>query len=81
MNRKPFKRFADPHRAVATLTGFTGEIRWQADKPDGQPRRRLDVSRAYEKFGFRAHMPLELGLQRTVEWYKQNANRSAANVV
>jgi GDP-L-fucose synthase len=55
---------------IARLTNFQGEIRWQSDKPDGQPRRRLDVSRAFEKFGFRAQMLLEEGLRRTVEWYE-----------
>jgi GDP-L-fucose synthase len=58
---------------IARLTRFEGEIRWQHDKPDGQPRRRLDVSRALEKFGFRAQMPLEEGLRRTVEWYETNS--------
>jgi len=62
---------------IARLTSFEGEIRWQSDKPDGQPRRRLDVSRAFEKFGFRAQTPLEDGLKRTVEWYE--ANRAADN--
>ncbi len=57
-------------RLIAKLTRFEGEIKWQHDKPDGQPRRRLDVSRAFEKFDFRAQMPLEEGLRRTVEWYE-----------
>ncbi len=57
-------------RLIAELTRFEGEIKWQHDKPDGQPRRRLDVSRAIEKFNFRAQMPLEEGLRRTVEWYE-----------
>jgi GDP-L-fucose synthase len=57
---------------IARLTRFEGEIHWQPDKPDGQPRRRLDVSRAFEKFGFRAHMQLEEGLRRTIEWYEAN---------
>lgn len=55
---------------IAQLTRFEGEIRWQTDRPDGQPRRRLDVSRALEKFGFQAQVPLEEGLRRTVEWYE-----------
>ena len=55
---------------IVRLTRFEGEIRWQPDKPDGQPRRRLDVSRAFEKFGFRAQVPFEAGLKRTVEWYE-----------
>lgn len=64
---------------IAQLTHFEGEIRWQADKPDGQPRRSLDVSRALEKFGFRAQVPLREGLLRTVKWYEtNNAVRSVA---
>jgi GDP-L-fucose synthase len=55
---------------IAQLTRFEGEIRWQHDKPDGQPRRRLDVSRAFEKFGFQAQISLETGLRRTIEWYE-----------
>ena len=57
---------------IARLTRFDGEIRWQPDKPDGQPRRRLDVSRAFEKFGFQAQVQLEEGLRRTIEWYESN---------
>jgi GDP-L-fucose synthase len=57
---------------IARLSNFDGEIRWQADKPDGQPRRRLDVSRAEEKFGFRAQTSLEDGLRRTIDWYESN---------
>ena len=55
---------------IATVTRFKGQIRWQTDRPDGQPRRRLDVSRAIEKLGFRAQVQLEEGLRRTVEWYE-----------
>jgi GDP-L-fucose synthase len=55
---------------IARLTRFEGEIRWQTDKPDGQPRRRLEVSRAFEKFGFRAQVPFEEGLKHTIEWYE-----------
>jgi GDP-L-fucose synthase len=55
---------------IARLTRFEGEIRWQHDKPDGQPRRRLDTSRAFEKFGFQAQVPLEEGLRRTIDWYE-----------
>jgi GDP-L-fucose synthase len=60
-------------KLIAKLTRFDGEIRWHPEKPDGQPRRSLDVSRAYEKFGFRARVPLEDGLKRTVDWYEQQA--------
>ena len=65
---------------IARLTRFEGEFHWQHDKPDGQPRRCLDVSRAFEKFGFRAQMNLEEGLRRTVEWYETSCvseNRKA----
>ena len=55
---------------IARLTGFTGEIRWRSDRPDGQPRRQLDTSRAYEKFGFRSHTSLEEGLKRTIAWFE-----------
>jgi GDP-L-fucose synthase len=63
---------------VAELTGFDGEITWDSSKPNGQPRRKLDVSRAAELFGFRAHTPLRDGLKRTVEWYRTTATHSAA---
>jgi len=55
---------------IARLARFEGEIRWQSDKPDGQPRRRLEVSRALEKFGFKARTTLEEGLRKTIEWYE-----------
>jgi len=55
---------------IAGLTGFGGSIEWDASQPDGQPRRCLDTSRALEEFGFRARMPLEEGLRRTIEWYE-----------
>jgi len=63
---------------IARLSRFEGEIRWRHDKPDGQPRRRLDVSRAFEKFGFRATTSLEEGLQQTIDWYEKNALASTA---
>jgi GDP-L-fucose synthase len=62
----------DLAETVARLTGFKGEIVWDPDKPNGQPRRALDVSRAEEYFGFRAQMPFEEGLRRTIEWYRQS---------
>ena len=55
---------------IAELTGFTGRIAWDATKPDGQPRRMLDTSRAATSFGFVARTPFEEGLRRTVEWYR-----------
>ncbi len=55
---------------VAGLTGFEGRIDWDSSKPDGQPRRWLDVSRGRERFGFAARTPLEEGLRKTVDWYE-----------
>jgi GDP-L-fucose synthase len=60
---------------IAALTGFTGRIRWDTTKPDGQPRRCLDVSRAQREFGFRAATSLEDGLKRTVDWYRKEYGR------
>jgi len=54
---------------IAAKTGFEGEIVWDTTKPNGQPRRRLDVSRAEQLFGFRARTSLAEGLQRTIDWY------------
>jgi GDP-L-fucose synthase len=58
---------------IARLTGFEGELRWDPTKPDGQPRRSLDTSRARELLGFTASTPLEEGLQRTIAWFRQHA--------
>lgn len=55
---------------IAGATGFHGEIRWDPSKPNGQPRRRLDVSRARERFGFEAEVSFDEGLRRTVSWYR-----------
>ncbi|MBN1943230.1 MAG: GDP-L-fucose synthase [Phycisphaerae bacterium] len=54
---------------IKTLTGFAGTIEWDASKPDGQPRRCLDVTRAKERFGFEASVPFDEGLRRTIDWY------------
>jgi len=56
---------------IGRLTGFSGRIRWNDAYPDGQPRRCLDTARAAEEFGFRARVPLEEGLERTITWYRQ----------
>ncbi len=64
---------------IARLSGFTGTLRWDPSKPDGQPRRCLDVSRARETFGWRASVELEDGLRRTVAWYER-ARTEAASV-
>ncbi|WP_029097551.1 GDP-L-fucose synthase family protein [Brevibacillus thermoruber] len=61
---------------IARETGFTGEIRWDSGKPDGQPRRCLDVRKAREYFGFEARVSLQEGLRRTIAWYAaQRAER------
>jgi GDP-L-fucose synthase len=61
---------------IASLTGFDGELVWDPTKPDGQPRRRLDTSKAKELFGFEAETALEDGLRTTIDWYR--ANRAEA---
>jgi GDP-L-fucose synthase len=58
---------------VASLTGFAGRIRWDSSQPNGQPRRRLDTSRAERLFGFRARTTLREGLERTIDWYREVA--------
>jgi len=63
-------RIRDLAGKIAALTGFTGEIRWDPSKPDGQPRRCLDTSKARECFGFQARTSFDEGLKRTIEWYK-----------
>jgi GDP-L-fucose synthase len=55
---------------IADLTGFEGEIIWDAEKPSGQPHRCLDTSRAKREFGWQAKIPLAEGLSRTIEWYR-----------
>lgn len=57
---------------IRRLTGFEGKLVWDTSKPNGQPRRALDISRAERYFGFRAKTNFEEGLRRTIEWYRQN---------
>jgi GDP-L-fucose synthase len=59
---------------IGQLTGYTGRVRWDATKPGGQPRRRLDTAKARELFGFQAAMPFEEGLKRTIAWWRQQQN-------
>jgi len=61
---------------IVKLTGFKGQIRWDSSSPDGQPRRRLDVSRAKQLFGFEAQMTFDEGLKRTIDWYLKNRSRT-----
>jgi len=60
---------------IAELTGFGGQLRWDASKPDGQPRRALDTSRARELLGFQAQTSLRDGLAATIEWYESQRSR------
>ena len=64
---------------VAKAAGFQGKIVWDSTQPDGQPRRCLDVSRAIAEIDFRAQMPLEEGLRKTVEWFEQNRATARLN--
>lgn len=57
---------------IVKLMGFQGEVIWDTSKPDGQPRRMLDVSKAEEEFGYRAKTTFEEGLKKTIEWYLKN---------
>jgi len=60
---------------VIRLTRFEGELVWDTEKPNGQPRRGLDVSRAKEYFGWQAQVPFEEGMRRTIEWFKENRDK------
>jgi GDP-L-fucose synthase len=62
---------------VAKLSGFKGRIEWDASKPDGQPRRCLDVTRAKERLGWVARTPLEEGLSKTIAWFEEHAATDA----
>lgn len=57
---------------IKKLIQFKGEIVWDKTKPDGQPRRKLDTSRAMKEFGFKSKTSFEIGLEKTIEWYKSN---------
>ena len=64
---------ADLAALIAELTGFTGAIEWDTSRPNGQPRRKLDTSRARELFGFEAKTALRDGLEKTIAWYRDRA--------
>ncbi len=66
-------RIKDLVETICELMGFEGEIVWQTDQPNGQPRRCLDTQRAKEKFGFVAETEFRQGLKNTIEWYRQHA--------
>ncbi len=63
---------------IASLVGFSGELRWDPSKPDGQPRRQLETTRARAAFGFEATTSLEAGLRETIDWYVQNREEAEA---
>ncbi len=60
---------------IVKKTGFTGKLVWDTTKPNGQPRRKLDTTRAYQRFGFKAQMSFEEGMGRTIEWFRENRAR------
>ncbi|MET0490745.1 MAG: GDP-L-fucose synthase, partial [Acidimicrobiales bacterium] len=66
---------------IAETVGFEGEIRWDSSYPDGQPRRRVDPTRAATEFGFKASTPLRDGLRATVDWYLSNREEAEARIL
>jgi len=68
-------KIKDLAEKIVKLTGFAGQIRWDPSKPDGQPRRCLDTSRAKKLFGFEAKTPFDKGLKATIDWYRAHRNR------
>jgi GDP-L-fucose synthase len=62
-------------QTISRLTGFSGELVWDASKPNGQPRRVLDTSRAEQYFGFRAQTDFEDGLRKTIDWFRQHIDQ------
>jgi len=74
----PVKELAE---MIARKVGFEGELRWDPSKPDGQPRRRVDVSRAERAFGFRAETGIDEGLERTIDWYRSNREQAEATSI
>jgi len=68
-------RIKDLAEMIVRLTRFRGKLVWDTSKPNGQPRRALDVGRAEKFFGFRAQMPFEEGLRRSIEWYQENKEK------
>lgn len=62
---------------IKEMTGFTGRIVWDTSRPDGQPRRCLDTTRAKERFGFEAEMPFDEGLRRTIDWWRSQQAEAA----
>jgi len=73
-------RIRDLAYLIRELSGFQGEIEWDASLPDGQPRRRLDTSRAEREFGFKARTNLQEGLRETIRWYENNMGDRSVEV-
>lgn len=69
----------DLSQLIAQEVGFAGEIRWDTDKPNGQPRRRLDTSRAKKEFGWEAQVKLKEGIRQTIDWYVAHESTAAQN--
>ena len=65
---------------IARLAGFKGELVWDPTQPDGQPRRCLDVTRAWQEFGFRARIEFEEGLRETIEWYREQRGNLSSSI-
>jgi GDP-L-fucose synthase len=57
---------------IRNTVGYEGEVVWDASRPDGQPKRMLDTSKAKLQFGFEAKTPFEMGLRKTIDWYREN---------
>jgi GDP-L-fucose synthase len=70
----------DLAETIGRLAGFTGKLVWDTSKPNGQPRRALDTTRAEQYFGFRAQMHFEEGLRRTIEWYRSQSGEQDATL-
>ena len=69
----------DLAKLVAGETGYSGAVRWDASRPNGQPRRKLDVSKAERFFGWRSKTPLVEGIKRTVSWYRDASGARSAS--
>jgi GDP-L-fucose synthase len=65
----------DLAETIRRLMGYEGKFTWDTSQPNGQPRRRLDVTRARERFGFEAKMPFEEGLRRTIDWWRSEGRQ------
>ncbi len=65
-------RIKDLVNMIKEMVGYEGELEWDTTRPDGQPKRKLDVSKAMEEFGFQSETSFKEGLAKTIEWYKEN---------